>query len=130
MEFDRVDYNQSLIKAKQMETIKEAQTTEIKEDLDISKNRSSKENLLSKMSGIIKRNKSAEKSLSTEVIDKENDLIVNQIEVEDNTSISPVIFFTEVDYTIDEIKKFKNLFDIGIITNEEYVAVKKQLLGL
>ena len=30
----------------------------------------------------------------------------------------------------DEIKKFKELFDMGIITQEEFDAKKKQLLGL
>ena len=30
----------------------------------------------------------------------------------------------------DEIKKFKELFDSGIITEEEFNAKKKQLLGL
>lgn len=30
----------------------------------------------------------------------------------------------------DEIKKFKDLFDQGIISQEEFEAKKKQLLGL
>ncbi len=30
----------------------------------------------------------------------------------------------------DEIKKYKELLDIGAITQEEYDAKKKQLLGL
>ncbi|MBP1581139.1 MAG: SHOCT domain-containing protein, partial [Oscillospiraceae bacterium] len=32
--------------------------------------------------------------------------------------------------TADELKKFKELFDLGIITQEEFDAKKKQLLGL
>ena len=32
--------------------------------------------------------------------------------------------------TADEIKKFKDLLDAGIITQEEFDAKKKQLLGL
>lgn len=39
---------------------------------------------------------------------------------------SPVIFVSNA----DEIKKFKELFDSGIITEEEYELKKKQLLGL
>jgi hypothetical protein len=31
---------------------------------------------------------------------------------------------------IDDIKKYKELLDIGIITQEEFDAKKKQLLGL
>lgn len=30
----------------------------------------------------------------------------------------------------DELKKFKDLFDIGVITQEEFDAKKKQLLGI
>ena len=32
--------------------------------------------------------------------------------------------------TADELKKFKELLDSGIITQEEFDAKKKQLLGL
>ena len=32
--------------------------------------------------------------------------------------------------TADELKKFKELLDIGVITQEEFDAKKKQLLGL
>jgi predicted Zn-dependent peptidase len=32
--------------------------------------------------------------------------------------------------TADELKKFKELLDSGVITQEEFDAKKKQLLGL
>ena len=32
--------------------------------------------------------------------------------------------------TIEEIKKFKELLDAGIITEDEFAAKKRQLLGL
>ena len=32
--------------------------------------------------------------------------------------------------TADELKKFKELLDMGVITQEEFDAKKKQLLGL
>lgn len=38
--------------------------------------------------------------------------------------------FQEQPQTIDELKKFKELLDAGIITQEEFEAKKKQLLGL
>ncbi len=35
-----------------------------------------------------------------------------------------------INSSADEIKKYKELFDQGVITEEEYEAKKKQLLGL
>lgn len=43
-----------------------------------------------------------------------------QLEMKNGLSLSPV----------DELKKYKELFDEGIITQEEFTAKKKQLLGL
>lgn len=37
---------------------------------------------------------------------------------------------SDVDYVITEIRKFKALYDDGIITDEEFTAKKKQLLGI
>ena len=45
----------------------------------------------------------------------------NNITVEEKTSSSS---------QADELKKFKDLLDNGIITQEEFDAKKKQLLGL
>lgn len=44
---------------------------------------------------------------------------------------SPVIVKTEVEASqADELKKFKDLLDSGVISQEEFDAKKKQLLGL
>lgn len=48
--------------------------------------------------------------------------------VKQSTSVIPPMQTTES--SADEILKFKNLFDTGIITQEEFDAKKKQLLGL
>ena len=46
--------------------------------------------------------------------------MINQKFADNSASISAV----------DEIKKFKELFDMGVITQEEFDAKKKQLLGI
>lgn len=43
---------------------------------------------------------------------------------------TPVTNITQAQSSADEIKKFKELLDSGIITQEEFDAKKKQLLGL
>lgn len=43
---------------------------------------------------------------------------------------APVTNITQVQSSADELKKFKELLDSGIITQEEFDAKKKQLLGL
>ena len=64
-----------------------------------------------------------------EVFSNEND--DKEIEAVKNTQEVPVadsqILFVS---NADEIRKFKELFDLGIITEEEYELKKKQLLGL
>ena len=44
-----------------------------------------------------------------------------------NPNISPE---SEYDFRADELKKFKDLLDMGIITQEEFDVKKKHLLGL
>ena len=43
---------------------------------------------------------------------------------------APVTNITQEQSSADELKKFKDLLDSGIITQEEFDAKKKQLLGL
>ena len=43
------------------------------------------------------------------------------------TAAAPTIASTS---NADEIKKYKELLDMGVITQEEFDAKKKQLLGL
>lgn len=43
---------------------------------------------------------------------------------------APVTNITQAQSSADELKKFKDLLDSGIITQEEFDAKKKQLLGL
>ena len=43
---------------------------------------------------------------------------------------APVTNITQAQSSADELKKFKELLDSGIITQEEFDAKKKQLLGL
>ena len=45
-------------------------------------------------------------------------------------SAAPVTNITQEQSSADELKKFKDLLDSGIITQEEFDAKKKQLLGL
>ena len=46
-----------------------------------------------------------------------------------NAKNTPVIQTAQLS-AADELKKFKDLLDIGAITQEEFDAKKKQLLGL
>lgn len=67
--------------------------------------------------------------IQEEVFSSEND--DKEIEVANSSQetpevYSPILFLSSA----DEIKKFKELFDLGIITEEEYEMKKKQLLGL
>lgn len=67
---------------------------------------------------------------SDEVYKELNNLIINrQIEKEENKSIE-IIKETQNFSNADELKKYKELLDMGIISQEEFDAKKKQLLGL
>ena len=59
---------------------------------------------------------------SKEIYDREKNLNVekNTSNLQENTSVD----------VVEEIKKFKNLLDAGIITEEEFAAKKKQLMGI
>lgn len=46
------------------------------------------------------------------------------------TNIPPVTHTSSINSVADEIKKYKELLDSGIITEEEFQAKKKQLLNL
>ena len=52
------------------------------------------------------------------------------LQAERNSSTAPVKENPQNDNAIEAIKKFKELLDMGIITQEEFDAKKKQLLGL
>ena len=52
---------------------------------------------------------------------------VEEYKEEKNKTVAPVSAAVSV---ADEIKKFKELLDMGVITQEEFNAKKKQLLGL
>lgn len=52
------------------------------------------------------------------------------LQAERNSSTAPVKEKPQNDNAIEAIKKFKELLDMGIITQEEFDAKKKQLLGL
>lgn len=57
-----------------------------------------------------------------------SDLIINR---QSKTNLNTTTFKQETPFSnADEIKKYKNLFDNGIITQEEFEAKKKQLLDL
>lgn len=53
------------------------------------------------------------------------DIIADQNSTEEMSNLE-----SETVSSADEILKFKNLLDAGIITQEEFEAKKKQLLGL
>lgn len=56
--------------------------------------------------------------------------IIKMAENEENTTPPAATPIGNAVSTADEIKKFKELLDIGAITQDEYDAKKKQLLGL
>ena len=64
---------------------------------------------------------------SAEIFEKVNALLVERQKAE--PKVSPVQVSPSVS-SADELKKFKELLDSGIITQEEFDAKKKQLLGL
>ena len=47
----------------------------------------------------------------------------------ESTDATPVVVQNALS-TADELKKFKELLDMGVITQDEFDAKKKQLLGL
>ena len=59
---------------------------------------------------------------------KEVIIVENQTQVESITTqkSNPI----DKNKAIEEIKQFKELLDVGIITQEEFDAKKKELLGL
>lgn len=67
------------------------------------------------------------KKVSDEKMQEVSDYILKQIERYKKGSNSPIIMNTS---SADEIKKYKDLLDEGIISQEEFDAKKKQLLGL
>ena len=56
-----------------------------------------------------------------------NDLLIKR---QTNTNTAPVATSTPAASNADEIKKYKELLDMGVISQEEFDAKKKQLLGL
>lgn len=69
-----------------------------------------------------------------EEVDKLHTLAVNLIQLMDpnarEVSGTDNVSVTNADDTIDEIQKYKNLMDSGVITEEEFTAKKRQLLGI
>ena len=65
--------------------------------------------------------------VTNEQMEKVRDFIQEKIRLSKNPQI---ITSTPAPSTADELKKFKELLDMGIITQEEFDAKKKQLLGL
>ncbi len=57
-----------------------------------------------------------------------NELLINR--QQEKVVATPVVTNTPVSDEADQLKKFKDLLDNGIITQEEFDAKKKQLLGL
>lgn len=69
------------------------------------------------------------KTVNPTAIKHIGDNLWDAIEREQNAQKSPVRVVVQESVT-DEIKKFKELLDMGAITQEEFDAKKKQLLGL
>lgn len=57
-----------------------------------------------------------------------NELLINR--QQEKISATPIVTNTPVSDEADQLKKFKDLLDNGVITQEEFDAKKKQLLGL
>ena len=66
---------------------------------------------------------------ANEVYKELNNLIINRQSEKGNEPIE-IIKETQSLSNADELKKYKELFDMGIISQEEFDAKKKQLLGL
>ena len=62
---------------------------------------------------------------SSELEDISKEEYLSAKKAENQKAVNPTPFSTA-----DELKKFKELLDSGIITQEEFDAKKKQLLGL
>ena len=67
---------------------------------------------------------------SAEVYQELNNLIIERQGKKTEASTVEVIKETQPLSNADELKKYKDLLDAGIITQEEFDAKKKQLLGL
>lgn len=66
-----------------------------------------------------------------EVYDTINELLLlRQKQVQKQVEASPVMPVIKTESNPDELRKYKQLLDDGIISQEEFVAKKKQLLGL
>ncbi|MBR5773434.1 MAG: SHOCT domain-containing protein [Clostridia bacterium] len=55
---------------------------------------------------------------------------INDRQKNTETSAPVATTIAQTDNTADQLKKFKDLLDSGVITQEEFDAKKKQLLGL
>lgn len=67
---------------------------------------------------------------SDEVYKELNNLIINRQNKKEESKPIEIIKETQNLSNADELKKYKELLDMGIITQEEFDAKKKQLLGL
>ena len=63
---------------------------------------------------------------SNEKMEEVSKYVKNRVDYYKNAKNAPVV----ADTPADEIKKYKELLDMGVITQEEFDAKKKQLLGL
>lgn len=63
---------------------------------------------------------------SNEKMEEVSKYVKNRVDYYKNAKNAPVVTATPA----DEIKKYKELLDMGVITQEEFDAKKKQLLGL
>lgn len=67
---------------------------------------------------------------ANEVYTALNNLVINRQNEKDKSNPTEIIKETQPLSNADELKKYKDLLDQGIITQEEFDAKKKQLLGL
>ena len=70
---------------------------------------------------LIDNNKEVHKAIS--------DLLIKRQEMK-HTNIEPIVVQSPSTSTTEELKKYKELLDSGVITQEEFDAKKKQLMGL
>ena len=67
--------------------------------------------------------------VSNDTVEKIRNLALEAMEGYRNQKNTPTVAVNQVS-PAEELKKFKELLDMGIITQEEFDAKKKQLLGL
>ena len=69
-------------------------------------------------------------NVSNETLNFFTDTVSKEVEIYKQAKNTPVTQVVNAMSTADEILKFKQLLDMGVLTQEEFECKKKELLGL